>query len=160
MGKELTLIPLIIGLPSWTTLEKLPYLSAVIQEGLRLSLGVSSRTARIPTEEILIYQGKWKGSTIQYLLPKGYAIGMSSAITHYDEKIFAEPTMFKPERWLDTEQRKELDRGMLVFSKGSRACLGMKYVYPTLDSIDLRIYWNGLELMMLSASPFVNYAML
>jgi cytochrome P450 len=33
-------------LPAWTNLEDLPYLGAVIQEGLRLSYGVAARTAR------------------------------------------------------------------------------------------------------------------
>lgn len=120
--------PTYIGLPSWTALEKLPYLSAIIQEGLRLSLGVSLRTARVATEEKLLYQGVWQGKEIHYTIPKGYAIGMSSAITHYDEAVFEDPIKFKPERWLDPERKKVLESGMLMFSKGSRACLGMKYV--------------------------------
>jgi hypothetical protein len=120
---------LLAGLPSWTVLEKLPYLSAVIQEGLRLSLGVSGRTARVPTEESLSYRGKWQGNEICYNLPKGYAIGMTSAITHYDEAVFEDPMKFNPGRWLRPEQKKALDSGMLMFSKGSRACLGMKYVF-------------------------------
>lgn len=52
---------------------------------------------------------------------------MTSAITHYDEAVFEDPMKFKPERWLRPEQKKALESGMLMFSKGSRACLGMKY---------------------------------
>ena len=37
---------------SWTELEKLPYLTAVIQEGLRLTFGVSTRSPRVHHEEV------------------------------------------------------------------------------------------------------------
>ncbi|EGO58516.1 hypothetical protein NEUTE1DRAFT_59167, partial [Neurospora tetrasperma FGSC 2508] len=69
-------------LPSWHTLEKLPYLGGVIYEGLRLSYGVASRSSRIPVGEDLVYRGEWapKGSNImrefQYVIPRGYAIGI------------------------------------------------------------------------------------
>lgn len=115
-------------LPTWPVLETLPYLGAVIQEGLRLSYGVSSRTARVPTEENLLYRGEWQKRPVQYVLPKGYAIGMSSYITHHNERAFPDSFSFSPERWLDenNQRRKDLERSMLSFSKGSRACLGMK----------------------------------
>jgi cytochrome P450 len=44
-------------LPSWYSLEQLPYLRAVILEGLRLSYGVSARTPRVPVDEDLVYHG-------------------------------------------------------------------------------------------------------
>lgn len=115
-------------LPDWTVLETLPYLGAVIQEGLRLSYGVSSRTARIPTEENLIYRGEWNKKSIEYVIPQGYAIGMSTVVTHHDERAFPDSYVFAPERWLDesNQRRKEVERSMLAFSKGSRSCLGMK----------------------------------
>lgn len=115
-------------LPTWNVLEKLPYLSAVIQEGLRLSYGVSGRSAREPTKENLIYRGEFNKKPVECVLPKGYAVGMSSAITHHDENVFPDSHAFIPERWLDenNQRRKDLERGMLAFSKGSRACLGKK----------------------------------
>jgi cytochrome P450 len=115
-------------LPDWTVLETLPYLGAVIQEGLRLSYGVSSRTARIPTEENLIYRGEWNKKTVEYVIPQGYAVGMSTVVTHHDERAFPDSYAFAPERWLDenNQRRKEVERSMLAFSKGSRSCLGMK----------------------------------
>lgn len=116
------------NLPAWLVLEALPYLGAVIQEGLRLSYGVSSRTARIATEENMVYRGEWNKKPIEYIVPRGYAIGMSAAVTHHDERAFPDSTAFIPERWLDenNQRRKDLDRSMLAFSKGSRSCLGMK----------------------------------
>ncbi|KAG9186648.1 hypothetical protein G6011_09756 [Alternaria panax] len=112
---------------SWSVLETLPYLGAVIQEGLRLSYGVSSRTARVPTEESLLYHGEWNKKTVEYVIPKGYAIGMSAYVTHHNERAFPDSFAFAPERWLDenNNRRKEAERSMLAFSKGSRSCLGM-----------------------------------
>lgn len=121
------------SLPSWSTLEQLPYLSAVLTEGLRLSYGVSARTARIATEEDLMYHGTWtpKGSespvNLEYVVPRGMAIGMTSTIMHHNEDIFPDSHSFIPERWLIKGQpRRDMERSFFTFSKGSRQCLGMK----------------------------------
>lgn len=50
-------------IPSWKTLEKVPYLQAVIKESLRLSMGVSIRLSRINRHEDMVYN-KWT-------IPKG-----------------------------------------------------------------------------------------
>lgn len=121
-------------LPQWTALEKLPYVSAVIYEGLRLSYGVAGRSARVAPGEDLIYRGNCapKGSQtstqVEYVIPRGYAIGMSSVITHHDESIYPDSHSFIPERWLDekNQHRKDLHRALLSFSKGSRGCIGIK----------------------------------
>ncbi|KAJ0123500.1 trichodiene oxygenase [Diaporthe amygdali] len=114
-------------LPSFPDMEKLPYLGAVIQEGLRLSYGVAARTARVATEEDLIYRGEWNKKPVEHVIPRGYAVGMSTFITHHDETVFPNSDEFIPERWLDEEnhRRKEVDRGQMAFSKGSRKCLAM-----------------------------------
>ncbi|KAE8369703.1 cytochrome P450 [Aspergillus caelatus] len=130
-------------LPSWTTLEKLPYLGAVIYEGLRLSYGVSARTARVATEEDLVYHGEWtaKGSkgptTVSYRIPRGFAVGMSSMIMHHNENVFPESHTFIPERWLDDQMQrnKELERSIFNFSKGSRACVGINLAFCELHVV-------------------------
>ncbi|KAK8875095.1 trichodiene oxygenase [Apiospora arundinis] len=128
-------------LPVWTALERLPYLGAVIQEGLRLSYGVSARTARVATHEDLVYRGEWTPpphgrekpvvQRLEYVIPRGYAVGMSSAISHHDEGVWPDSHAFAPERWLDDrmQRRKELERCQMAFSKGSRACIGMQLAY-------------------------------
>ncbi|KAF5019111.1 hypothetical protein F66182_8880 [Fusarium sp. NRRL 66182] len=132
-------------LPSWTALEQLPYLGAVVQEGLRLSYGVSSRTARVPTTEDLVYQGDFNKRPVTLVLPRGYAIGMSAAISHHDEAIFPDSHAFIPERWLDEDNRfrKDLERSMIAFSKGSRGCLGKNLalceLYLSLTALVLRV---------------------
>jgi cytochrome P450 len=122
------------NLPSWSSLEKLPYLSAVILEGLRLSYGVPGRTARIATEEALAYRGSWtppaleKPVLVDYVISRGAAIGMSPYLMHHNEAVFPDSEAFLPERWLDEkgQRRKGLERYLLSFSKGTRRCLGIK----------------------------------
>jgi cytochrome P450 len=132
-------------LPAWTVLEQLPCLTGVLQEGLRLSYGVSSRTARIPTQENLVYQGEFNKKPVTLVLPKGYAIGMSAAIAHHDEGIFPDSYKFMPERWIDDNNkfRRDLEKSMIAFSKGSRGCLGKNLalceLYLSLTALVLRV---------------------
>ncbi|KAK7988351.1 C6 transcription factor [Apiospora arundinis] len=116
-----------LDLPHWTELEKLPFLKTVIQEGLRLSYGVSARTARIATQEDLLYHGEWNKKSLDLVIPRGYAVGMSSAIVHHDERIFRDSHRFAPDRWCEGSElwTPDTERGMFSFSKGSRSCLGM-----------------------------------
>ncbi|KAL8880557.1 MAG: hypothetical protein Q9192_007988, partial [Flavoplaca navasiana] len=64
-----TSIPNPDSIPSWSALAKLPYLTAVIQESLRLSLGASARLPRVNGKEEMWYKG-WK-------IPKGTVVGMT-----------------------------------------------------------------------------------
>src|SRR5450756_1755988 len=95
--------------PTWRTLETLPYLTAVIKEGLRsaslvscighqltlhfrMTMGALNRSARVSPNEDLQY-GKW-------ILPKGFPVSMSSYWMHNDPNVFHDPEIFMPERWL------------------------------------------------------------
>ncbi|OTB13279.1 hypothetical protein K445DRAFT_76519 [Daldinia sp. EC12] len=133
-----------LTLPSFSTLESLPYLQGVVQEGLRLSYGAAGRSPRVPTDEDLLYRGEWKKETVQYVIPRGYAIGMSSYLTHHDESVFPDSHSFIPERWFDSHNRKVLDRSMLAFSRGSRICLGMNFalceIYMAVAALTLRVF--------------------
>jgi cytochrome P450 len=116
------------NLPKWSTLEQLPYLSAVLLEAIRLSYGVATRVPRIAPDETLIYEGKFGDQPVQHTIPPGTAIGMSSVIMHANQDIFPDPDEFRPERWLtdDGTRCKELEGYLFSFGKGTRQCLGMK----------------------------------
>lgn len=101
-------------------LEQLPYLYAVINEGLRLSYGVVTRLARIAPDRVIEY-GEWK-------IPPGTPVGMSAGLIHLDPNAFSHPHAFDPERWMDPAERRRLEKYMIPFSKGTRSCLGIKYV--------------------------------
>lgn len=122
-------------LPRWSTLEQLPYLNAVVHEGLRLSYGVTQRLPRVPTQEDLVYNPSWaaakSGPTptrISHTIPRGYAVSMSNGMMHHNESVFPDSHRFLPERWLhqDGSRSKSLDRYLMSFNRGSRICLGMK----------------------------------
>ena len=42
--------------------------------------------------------------------------------------VFPDPDRFQPERWLNDAPK--LEQYLCSFSRGSRGCLGMKYVDP------------------------------
>jgi cytochrome P450 len=122
-------------LPTLAVLENLPYLNATITETLRHTYGVVSRLPRIHVDEVVQLRSKLQGSEetgedIEYVVPPGYPISMTSVHVHMNPSLFPNPQAFEPERWLDAQgrRRKDLDKYILSFSKGSRQCLGMKYV--------------------------------
>jgi hypothetical protein len=47
-------------------------------------------------------------------------------LLHMDPSVFPDPFAFQPQRWLANP---DLKRNLFAFSRGSRGCLGMKYVY-------------------------------
>ncbi|GFN16855.1 cytochrome P450 [Aspergillus tubingensis] len=105
-------------------LERLPYLSACIQEGLRLSYGVSSRLARVARDESLTFTDPNTQQT--WIIPPKTPVSMSALLILQNPSIFPEPNQFRPERWIENPG---LDRYQVVFSKGSRACLGKNLAY-------------------------------
>lgn len=107
-------------------LERLPYLTACIQESLRLSYGVTSRLARIAPDQPLSLKLD-NGYEVQ--IPPGVPVSMTSVLLHRDPRIFPSPKEFRPERWLENPR---LDRYLVAFTKGTRQCLGINLAYAEL----------------------------
>ncbi|CZR67799.1 related to cytochrome P450 CYP3/CYP5/CYP6/CYP9 subfamilies [Phialocephala subalpina] len=106
----------------YLTLEKLPYLSSVIKEGLRLSYGVPGRLPRVIETPDAIFNG--------YRVPKGTTVGMSAWMLNRNPQNFPEPEQFIPERWSDPEKSKRLENKYFApFGRGSRQCVGMHLAY-------------------------------
>ena len=99
-------------------LEQLPYLTAVLMEGMRLSPAIASRMARINPDEDLVYNNK--------RIPTGTPIGMTTLLMHTDENIYPDPMRFDPERWMELESRRKSDKPWQPFAKDTRNCLGMQ----------------------------------
>ena len=104
---------------SQVKLESLPYLTAVIHEGLRISIGVSTRLPRTVPSEGFVYD--------KYHLPRGTQVGMSSLSMLTDPEIYPSPEFFQPDRWLGPNKPPE--KYFVPFSKGSRQCLGMNLAW-------------------------------
>lgn len=115
LQKELqVLMPEPTCLASWRQLETLPYLTAVISEGLRKAIGVTSRLIRVAPRYDITYK--------QYTIPAGYAISMSIMNLHGNKEVFHNPDIFVPERWLGENTKSDL----FVFGRGPRMCSGQK----------------------------------
>ncbi|KAL8785036.1 MAG: hypothetical protein Q9195_008796 [Heterodermia aff. obscurata] len=101
----------------WGQLEQLPYLSAIIQEGLRWAPGVSHRLQRISPDIDLHYK--------DWTIPRGTPVGMTSILMHENPSLFPNPRAFDPDRWLQADSAR-LRKYIVAFTKGSRQCLGIK----------------------------------
>ncbi|CAG8961502.1 hypothetical protein HYFRA_00013853 [Hymenoscyphus fraxineus] len=114
-------IPSIDDHASLQALESLPYLNAVIREGLRLGHPITHRLSRTFQEKTLVYG--------EYTIPPGTNVNMTSMLIHENEDIFPDPKVFRPERWLND---KTLQRYLVPFSKGPRSCLGINLAWAEL----------------------------
>ncbi len=112
----------------FTDMVKLPYLSAIVSETLRLNPVVVfvSRQLTQPFE------------LMGYQLEAGTSLFPSIYLTHQREDIYPEPKEFKPERFID---RQFSTYEYLPFGGGNRRCLGyafalfeMKLVLATIMS--------------------------
>lgn len=122
-------------------LEHLPYLSAVVSEGLRISYGVAHRLERSFPDRAVKYG--------EYVIPPNTSVSMTNVLIHDNATIFPEPRTFIPERWLDSKhdssettnhdaekplqsQQQRLDKYLIPFSRGTRSCVGMNLAYAEL----------------------------
>lgn len=104
------------SLLSCQQLSACPYLGASISEGLRLSKE-SNRMPRINHTDPTYYRN--------WVIPPHTTISMSLRDVHLDASVFESPRQFQPERWLDGNNKKELERFLVPFGRGTRGCVGM-----------------------------------
>ncbi|RYP22145.1 hypothetical protein DL767_009119 [Monosporascus sp. MG133] len=109
------------------TLEQLPYLTSILMEGLRLSPAIATRMARVAPDRDIFYR-EWR-------IPAGTPVGMTTILMHTDETIYPEPRRFNPDRWMDSDARKKVDKAFAPFSRGTRICLGMHLAWAEMYMI-------------------------
>ncbi|KAF2651155.1 cytochrome P450 oxidoreductase [Lophiostoma macrostomum CBS 122681] len=105
---------------SWSAVKDLPFLSAVIKEGIRLHPSVGMILGRI------VPAG---GAEIcGYHLQPGVEVGVNPWIVQRDPQVFQDPDRFWPERWLEKisseEQLRLMNRSFLAFGHGAHTCSG------------------------------------
>lgn len=120
LGELDALIPDPSEMPTLAQLEELPYLTAIINEGLRISYGTVHRLSRVHPDKALRYH--------DWVIPPGVAVGMTSLFIHDDPSIFPSPHTFRPERWLGSDA-KEKAKYLFNFGKGTRQCVGINLAY-------------------------------
>lgn len=75
---------------------------------------------------------------------------MGPMFIHLNPDIYPDPHQFIPERWMGADKGK-LDQYLVTFGRGSRACLGMKWViqFPVARWRLLtrlpRVVWGGVS---------------
>ncbi|KAI1361347.1 cytochrome P450 [Xylaria arbuscula] len=109
--------------PALPTLEALPYLRSVVDEILRMTIGISARTIR-----------KSPAAPVRYghrVIPPGAYFSMTTYYTHKDAAIWEAPDEFRPERWLARNgapvalNGQPLAKYLVAFARGPRMCVGM-----------------------------------
>lgn len=101
--------------PDPSTVAKLPYLTAVCQETLRIypiAINAFPRIVRSPIE----IQG--------YTLPVGTTIIPSIYLAHHREETYPQSNQFRPERFLE---RQFSPYEYLPFGGGNRRCIGLAF---------------------------------
>lgn len=95
--------------------QRLPYLSAVIDETLRMGPIVTD-VARVPREDFALDD--------RLVVTPGQIIIVLIEGLHYDPALYPEPERFRPERFLE---RKFLPHEFAPFGGGVRRCLGAAF---------------------------------
>ena len=106
------------GLFKWNRVKDLPYLDAVVKEGLRCHPAVGLTLERIVPP---------RGITIcDKFIPGGTIIGCSAWILHRHESFGPHPEEFRPGRWLEAsaEQKRAMENALFTFGAGSHTCIG------------------------------------
>ena len=98
--------------PAPIEIARLPYLSAVCSETLRIYPVVPSAFIRVPKSSIEI---------MGYEFPAGSALALSIYLLHQREDLYPQPKQFKPERFLE---RQYSAYEYLPFGGSNRRCIG------------------------------------
>ncbi|KAB8256643.1 cytochrome P450 [Aspergillus pseudonomiae] len=103
---------------SFAEAGRMPYLQAVIKEGIRLHPATGLPLSRVVPKGGATIAGRY--------FPEGTVIGINPWVAHHNKSVFGEDAdEFRPERWLvSAEEGQAMDRYWLPFGHGSRTCIG------------------------------------
>ncbi|KAJ4363109.1 hypothetical protein N0V83_010229 [Neocucurbitaria cava] len=93
--------------------QALPYLNAIVKEGLRISMANPTRLPHV------VPQGGWTFKNTYF--PAGSIVGCAGYELHFNSAIFPDPLSFIPERWLNSTE--EMSKHWFAFGAGSRTCI-------------------------------------
>jgi hypothetical protein len=107
------------GIPTVESVDRLPFLDAVIRETLRLYAPLPSTEPRRHKETMMV-DG--------FDIPPGTVVGSAPFSLHRNAEVFADPLVFEPRRWLDesVERMAEMKKWWWAFSSGGRMCIGIQ----------------------------------
>ncbi|KAF2120620.1 cytochrome P450 [Lophiotrema nucula] len=121
---------------TWEEANKMKYLQACIEEGIRVHPAVGLSLPRVVPQGGIDIAGHY--------IPEGKVVGTNAWVIHQNTEVFGEDAdKFNPDRWLDEEKVGDMHRYSFAFGGGSRSCLGKN------------ISW--LEMSKLIPTMFLNY---
>ncbi|ERS96702.1 hypothetical protein HMPREF1624_06911 [Sporothrix schenckii ATCC 58251] len=118
----------------YATLQRVPYLRAVLDEALRLHPPLGTGAPRRTTAPTTI-DGTIDGQPV----PAGVTVSAQTWSLHRNAALFRDATAFCPERWLpghpeySDQERQHLQDYVAPFSMGPRACIGRNLAYMELS---------------------------
>ncbi|KAH0015116.1 cytochrome P450, partial [Aureobasidium melanogenum] len=96
--------------------DRLPYLDAVVKEGLRVFPPIPMSFPRYTPDS---------GTTLDgYYIPGHVIVSCQPFTLHKDPVVFPSPEKFDPQRWLEGKGELERNRMFFAFSQGARGCIG------------------------------------
>lgn len=99
-------------------LDQLPFLDAVVNEGLRCYPPIPMSLPRyVPEGGREVVEGCW--------LPARTKVSCQAFSVHrINDEVFPEGDSFRPERWLEDKGDADRRRLMFAFANGGRGCIG------------------------------------
>ncbi|KAL0937245.1 trichothecene c-15 hydroxylase [Colletotrichum truncatum] len=117
------------------TVQKLPYMLAVLDETLRLHPPLPHTSPRVVH--------KWGDTFCGYFIKEGTIVSIPQWAMYHSAQNFTLPESFIPERWLgDLRFANDQREARKPFSFGPRNCIGMNLAYTEMRVILARIIWN------------------
>ncbi|XP_022742017.1 cytochrome P450 89A2-like [Durio zibethinus] len=123
-------------------LQKMPYLKAVILEGLRRHPPLHFLIPHAVKEDV-VFNG--------YLMPRNATVNFMTGDMRIDPKVWEDPMSFKPERFLSTDHNED-EEGfditgskeikMMPFGAGRRICPGYALAILHLEYFVANFVWN------------------
>lgn len=115
-----------------TPFDQLPYLDAVIKEGLRLFPPIPMSFPRYVPQGGKILE--------KHFIPSHTIVSCQPWTLHKNAVAFPSPETFRPERWLEEKGKSERERMFFAFSQGSRGCIGKNLAMAEMKILLREVY--------------------
>ncbi|SPO02789.1 related to benzoate 4-monooxygenase cytochrome P450 [Cephalotrichum gorgonifer] len=114
-------------------LDQLPFLEAVVSEGLRYFPAIPMSLPRYVPHGGKVIDG--------YVVPGGTVVSCQAYSVHrLNEDVFPDAERFDPERWLEPEGDAERRRLQFAFASGGRGCVGKHLALAEMKTLLAEVY--------------------